>query len=34
MSIEITPKVFEKQTVKMGRLKSGCSCWSNAWFNG
>lgn len=34
MTIEIKPKKFDKQIVTMGRLKSGCSCWSSSWYNG
>ena len=34
MVIKIQKKSLPKQIVTMGRLKSSCSCWSGAWFNG
>lgn len=34
MVIRIQKKQLPKQNVVMDRLKNGCSCWSNSWFNG
>lgn len=34
MEIEFETQQVDEQVVAMGRLKSGCSCWNNAYFNG
>lgn len=34
MVIEFETAKIGKKAIKMGRLKSGCSCWNDAWFNG
>lgn len=34
MEIKFTPKKIKDPNIKMGRLKTGCSCWNNSYFNG
>ncbi len=34
MVIEFEIEELSTQILTMGRLKSGCSCWSASWFNG
>ncbi len=34
MIIKIEKKTLPNQNILMGRLKSGCSCWNGAYFNG